>query len=52
MKKFFKRIGKKLNAYFERLAESNNKLYGNKRLDCCDMNNKQSKITHQYTKEV
>ncbi len=43
MKRLFQIFRQKINNYLERLAASNNKLYGNKRLDCCDMNNKSNK---------
>lgn len=45
MKNFFKRLKEKWNAYLKRLAESNQKFYGNGRLDCCDLN-KQDKMIH------
>jgi hypothetical protein len=51
MKKLLRKIRKRINAYVERLAESNRKYYGDKRLDCCDMNNKQNNIIHRHTKE-
>jgi len=40
MKSPLKVIRKRWNAYLERLAKVNQELYGNKRLDCCDLNNK------------
>jgi len=40
MKRFFKRLKENWDRYLERMAESNKKLYGNQRLDCCDLNKK------------
>jgi len=44
IKNIFKRMKEKWDAYLVRMAESNKQLYGNKRLDCCGMN--QSAKTH------
>jgi len=38
MKNPFLSIQKKWNNYLDRLAKVNQDLYGNKRLDCCDVN--------------
>jgi hypothetical protein len=35
MKNFFKELKDKWDGYLKRLAETNRKLYGNSRLDCC-----------------
>ncbi|MEJ2665075.1 MAG: LDCC motif putative metal-binding protein [Spirochaetia bacterium] len=45
----FKKIGQKINHYFEHLAEANEKAYGHKRLDCCDMNKKSPVGEQHYT---
>ncbi len=45
----FKKLGQRINHYFDRLAEANEKAYGNKRLDCCDMNKKSPHRAGQYT---
>ena len=37
MKTLLQRIKDKWNRYLEKLAATNEKLYGNGRLDCCDM---------------
>lgn len=37
MKNFIKIIKDKINAFLERLAESNKKEFGTKRMDCCDL---------------
>lgn len=36
-----KSIKRRWTDYLERLAKVNEKMYGNKRLDCCDLNNNQ-----------
>ncbi|GAB4363645.1 MAG: hypothetical protein Kow0042_01690 [Calditrichia bacterium] len=44
----FKRIKK----WLERMAEENEKRYGNQKLDCCDMNRQslsQGSHTHKHT---
>lgn len=35
--KIFKKIKKRWNNYLKRMEKVNSKLYGNKRLDCCDL---------------
>ncbi len=37
---FGKNIKIKWNRYLEKMAKTNEKLYGNQRLDCCGMNKK------------
>lgn len=44
MKNIFNRIKKKWVNYLTRLAETNKKIYGDKRLDCCQLNG------HKYAK--
>lgn len=36
--KIFRRIKKRWNSYLEKLTETNKKLYGGKKLDCCTIN--------------
>ena len=36
--KFFKNIKVRWNAYLKRLAEANNRNFGDQRLDCCSLN--------------
>ncbi len=38
MKRIFTTIRLRWIKYLEKLAKVNEELYGNKRLDCCDMN--------------
>lgn len=38
--KFLRRIKKRWNAYLEKMSETNKKLYGGKKLDCCTINSK------------
>jgi hypothetical protein len=45
----FKKLGRRINHYFEHLAEANEKAYGNKRLDCCDMNKTSANQAGQNT---
>ena len=46
MKNPVKILRKRWNAYLERLARVNQELYGNRRLDCCDMNGKTDNPRH------
>ncbi len=34
----FKKLKKKIENYFKRLAEINEQSFGNQKLDCCDLN--------------
>lgn len=38
MFKWIKKAGKSIHSYMESVAEENTKQYGNKKLDCCDIN--------------
>ena len=40
MKRFFQYLAAKVNKFLADMAEENQKLYGNKRLSCCDLNRK------------
>jgi hypothetical protein len=40
MKHFIDNIKKRWADYLARLAKVNEEIYGTKRLDCCDLNNK------------
>lgn len=46
MKKFLKRLKAKWDAYLNRMANTNEQLYGKGRLDCCDLN-KSDKKNHR-----
>ncbi|MDA3838669.1 MAG: LDCC motif putative metal-binding protein [Candidatus Delongbacteria bacterium] len=46
MKNFIRRIKDRINAFLERLAESNKKEFGTKRMDCCDLKDSPSKKSH------
>lgn len=37
MKKILQRIKDKWNAYLKKLGDANQKEFGNKKLNCCDM---------------
>lgn len=41
MKNIFKGIKTKWNNYLKKLTKVNQELYGNKKLNCCDLNKKQ-----------
>lgn len=50
---FRKNLKSKWNRYLEKMAETNEKLYGEQRLDCCGMNYESSpKITHKKFSEA
>ncbi len=50
---FGKSLKAKWNRYLEKMAESNKKLYGEQRLDCCGMNHENSsKETHEKFSEI
>ena len=38
MKGLLRTIKVRWNRYLKRMADTNNKLYGGKRLDCCELN--------------
>ena len=38
MKGLLRTVKKRWNSYLKRMADTNNKLYGGKRLDCCELN--------------
>jgi len=40
MKRLLKYLRAKVNKFLEDLAAENQKMYGNKRLDCCELNRK------------
>lgn len=43
MKKIWRNIKKKINKFFENIAEDNVKSFGNEKLDCCQLNKSGSK---------
>jgi len=41
---------KKIKKWLERMAERNEKRYGNQKLDCCDMNRESLSPDHKHHK--
>lgn len=39
---FWARIKKRFNDFLEKMAKENEKAFGGEKLDCCQLNNKQS----------
>lgn len=43
MSGIWKRFKQRINKFINKLAQENQKMYGNGRLDCCDLNKDSSK---------